>query len=494
MKKINNILIVCLLAFVATSCFKDNSSEGLNRLVPVEVNGFGTKYDVYTHRDVLNISPTVINESQFDFFWLAYNKNFNVNAGVVPKADTLSKTKDLSYEVMLNPGQYILVFNVQNKETKVTTKITSDLNVSTLNMKGWYFLKTEGGKTDFDFIHNEGRIDKWIEKYNGASIEGNAVKALYVSQMKPTPTSSDLYNTLFVISDKDARFYRIDNGKEAMNFENMFFSAPAVRKPQNIIQPMSAQNVVLINDGQMYGMVKGGRFSAPPVSVPAYKVSPVACVAALLLGFDELTKSFIISDGGNSWVSVPSTSSAMKNMNADIVWMAGYAGSRSAGMALIRKADRSGNLLKLNMNYGQMSSGSSPYMYDPLNPHVVSASHGLMSSDVIAGNYDNDYVYYAKGNNVYMTDIATMPEKLQITLPEGEAITCMQHVKYPDPPNTTLNVFVVASVTGDSYKVRYYNISSTGVLTPSATTKDVIGKGRIVSVIYMEQGIGSRIY
>jgi hypothetical protein len=491
MKKLD-ILLLSLFSLIAVSCFKDNSNEGNIQLVPVEVEGLQTKYDVYTHRDVLSISPTVQNESRFNFFWLAYNKNFNVNAGVVPKADTIGKAKNLSYEVMLNPGQYILVFNVQDKETMVTTKMTSDLNVSTLNMKGWYLLKTEAGKTDFDFIHSEGRIDKWIQKYNGSSIDGNAVKAIFVPQMKPAPTSNDLYNTLFVISDKDARFYRIDNGIEAMNFNTMFFTPPAVKKPQNIIQPIATQNVVLINDGQMYGMVKGGRFSNPPVST--YVISPVACAAAMVLGFDNATKSFVISDNGNSWVTISSTSSALKNTNTDIIWMAGYAGTRSAGMALTRNSDGSGNLLKLNLNYGQMSYGSTPYMYDPMNPHVVSSLHGIMHSNIIAGNYDNDYIYYALDNKVYMTDIATMPEKLQITLPAGETITCMQHVKYPDPPSTTLNVFVVASMSGDNYTVRFYNISSIGELTPSATQANITGKGKVSSVIYMEQGTGTRIY
>ncbi|WP_321332283.1 PKD-like family lipoprotein [uncultured Bacteroides sp.] len=491
MKKINGFLIG-LFSLLVVACFEDNSSEGVDGLVPVVVDGLETRYDVYTFEDVLSISPTVQNENRYNFYWLVYSTNFNVNEGVVPKADTLSYTKNLDYEVLLDPGQYILVFNAVDKETGVTKKITSDLYVSTLNMNGWYLLKTENDQTDFDFIYSGGRINNWIRFYNGKSMEGNAVKAIYVPQMKPAPTSSDLYNTLFVLSDEDAGIYRIDNGLQTMNFESMFFSAPVVKKPQNVLQPMATQSLVFINDGKMYGMTKGGRFSNPPVST--YKVSPMAVVAAMLLGFDENSKSMIISDNGNSFRSIPSNSSALTSTNADIVWMAGYAGSRSAGMALLKKTDGSGNLLKLNMNYGQMSSNSTPALYDPSNPHIVPASHGLMNADVIAGNYDNDYVYYAVGSQIYVTDIASLQERLQITLPVGETVTCMQHVKYPDPPSTNLNVFVVASVIGDQYKVRFYDISSIGGLTPSGTQSEITGNGRIASVIYMEQGTGTRIY
>jgi hypothetical protein len=279
-----------------------------------------------------------------------------------------------------------------------------------------------------------------------------------------------------------------------MNFDNMFFSTPAVRKPQNVLQPMATNYVVLINNNTMYGMTKGSRFSNPAVVVPAYKVSPVATLGASILGFNENTKSMIISSYGTSFSAMPASSAALLNTDADIVWMAGYAGTRSAGLALLKYANGTGNLLKLNfttMAFGG-TAGYAP-LYDASNPHLVAASHGLMSADVIGGNYDNDYLYYAKGNKVYQTDVVSLPENLQIELPAGETITCMQHVKYPDPPASTYDRFVVASSINGKYKVRFYEISSIGALTPAP---DIMleGEGRIANVIYVEQGVGTRVY
>jgi hypothetical protein len=490
MKKIK-LLIFCLLPLLLVSCFNDDSTTATNALGSVVVNGFDSEYNVYAYKDNLTISPTVNGESQYDYYWLAYSKNFDYE-GSVPQADTLAYTKDLQYKVELKPGQYILVFNVFDKKTTVTTKLTADLNVSTLNMKGWYLYKSNNDKADFDFIYDGGRIDNWINFYNGKSLEGNAIKSIYASSMKPTPISSKQYEALFAISEQDAGIFRVDDGEESMNASSMFFAKPDTWKPQNILQPMNASNLVLINDNKIYNMMKGGRFNSP--SVDDYSFSSKAAVGALLLGFDDNKKSFIVNDAGITSYAIKSTSSALLNTNANIIWMAGYCGSRSAGMALLKYSDGTGNLIKLNMNYMSMAYGSTPYLCDPSNPHSVSASHGLMKADVISGNYDNDFVYYAIGNKVYLTDVISLQEKLQITLPDNEQVSCMQHIKYPDPPSSKINVFAVASYNGNNYTVRYYDISSIGELTHSSTYKDITGTGKIKSIIYMEQGKGSKIW
>lgn len=493
MKKIH-ILLIGLLSVCTFSCFEDNSNYDLIDIPPVIVEGLETRYDVYTHRDVLSISPTVQDENRYDFYWLLYSANFNVNEGVVPPADTLSLSKKLEYEVMLNPGRYILVFNAVDKQTTVTTKITADVYVSTLNMKGWYLLKEYGDKTDFDFIHENGRTDNWISTYNGKSMDGKAIKAIHVPQMKSSPTSSDLYNTFLVISDKDAAFYRIDNGLQVMDFDHMFFTKPSVKKPQNAFQPMNNNAVVITNDYKMYGMTKGTFFANPAVPGPV-KVAPVAGVGSMIFGFDMGSKSVFLSQDGYSFPGIPSNAGELKNTDKEIIWMTGYPGARNVGLILLKQTDGSGRLVKLNTSYGNMAGYSSPFIMDQ---KTIAASHGLMNADLIAGNYDNDYLYYAKANQVYLTDLASFPEVLQVTLPIGETITSMQHVIYPQRVTAsvvpTLSEFVVTSYSNGHYKVWFYEISSTGELRPTQNGPAFEGEGRIVNVNYVEQGNGIRIF
>jgi hypothetical protein len=305
-----------------------------------------------------------------------------------------------------------------------------------------------------------------------------------------TLTSTDVFNALTVISDKDAGIYRIDNGVKVWDFDNMFFKKPAVRNLQNIFQPMASNYLGLINDNKAYSLVKGALFTDMSGN---YKCSAVVGVAAMPIGFDENSKSVIFYDGVN-FDPVGSNGSALKNMNAELVWTNGYAGIRSVAMMLFRMPDGRGELVKLNGLYGYLAGYSSPLI---MAWDTLPATHGLMSASVIAGDYDADYIFYAKDNSIYVTDLATVREGLQVTLPAGEMITCIQHIKYPQPTSTTVptttDCLAVASYSNGHYKIWLYKISSTGTIQ-ALSQPNYEGVGRVANITYMEQGSGSRVF
>lgn len=492
MKKLYTILIIGLLSILAYSCTKSKANEFKPDLPPAVVTGYQTTYTVYTHKDTLSIAPTVPDERLYDFYWTVFSNNYTVGSGVVPRGDTLSRSKNLKYEVLLNPGKYTLVFNVKNRNTGVTQMITSDLSVSTLTMSGWYMLKDDGAKTDFDFIYPAGRINNWIANFNGGkSLNGKSIKAVFSSSFKKGLTSTDLFSVFTVVSDQDAAIYRIDNGKLVMGFDDMFFTKPATRKPQNVIQPVADNFINLINDGKVYTMVKGSLFADPPAS--NYKMSPVAAVGSLVLTFDDVSKSMVFLDGANFSV-LGSNGNDLKNMNASVVWIGGYPGLRNAATILFRKNTGEGSLVKLNAAYGFMAGYSSPLI---TGTKTVPQAHGLMSADVIGGNYDSDYIYYSKGNNIYMTDFASLQENLQVSLPVGETVTSIQHIKYPHPAAAgavvTTDYLAIASYVNGNYKVWLHKISSTGTIQ-ALPKPNFEGQGRVSCVNYLEQGTGNRTY
>lgn len=488
MKKLY-ILAAGLFALLA-ACNKDKSTFADHPLPEVVVSGLQPNYTVYTFRDFLRIDPVVQDESKFDYYWTLFSANFAPDQGLV-KPDTLAKTKKLDYEVKQNPGPYILVFNVREKKTGVTKLITTPVNISTLNMSGWYLLKDNAGKTDMDFIYPEGRINNWIAYYNGQSLEGNFMQATFSSAMKAsTAATAAQYNALVVLSEKDAGIYRVDNGKMVMNFDNMFYSKPAVRKPQGVFQPINTGILGLINDGKAYNMTKGGLFTTMPPS--SYQnLSPITASVAMTLAYDQTKKSIVFIDNGN-FPNIPAYfGDTLTNTKANLAWMAGYTGSRSIAMMLFRNPKDTGYLYKVDAHFPQLN-GSNKAVYmakDTLKPE-----HGLMKASVIGGNYDADYIYYAVGNNVYITDVVTTTERLQLTFPAGEAVTCIQHVKYPQPTASstfTTDYLAIATYSNGRYKVYLHKISSTGTIQPIATP-NFEGEGRVSSVIYMELGNGSR--
>lgn len=490
------ILIIGLFTLLTVSCIKEGGNEFKPDLPAPSLKGFEKAYSAFTHKDILSISPAVENEGQCDFSWTVVSTNFLVSSGVVPAGDTISRTKDLSYEVLLNPGQYILALRIKNKQTGVTQISTSTLSVSTLTMGGWYLLKDDGGKTDFDFVYPNGRIDNWMANFNGGrNLPGKAIKSIFSGSFKIGLKSTELYSVFVVISDQDAAICRIDNGKIVMGFDDMFFTKPAVKKPQNVLQPQADNLIHLINDGKVYTLSKGSYFSAPPLS--SYKMSPIAAVASMDMTFDDNSKSMVWVDGAN-YVALPGTAGALKNINADVLWMGAYPGQRNAALILFRKSAGEGLLFKLNTQFGSMTGstfpGTPPLIQDS---KTVSAAHGLRSADAIGGNYDSDYIYYAKGNKIYMTDFASLPENLQVTLPEGEVVTAIQHIKYPQPAAAgivaTTDYLAIASYAAGKYKVWLHTISSTGTIQTLAQPT-FEGQGRVTCVNYVEQGKGNRTY
>ncbi|MEJ2882477.1 PKD-like family lipoprotein [Pedobacter sp. GR22-6] len=488
------IAVLALFTLLSSACIKEGGNEFIPDLPAPQVTGFEKSYSAFTFRDALVISPEVERASQYDFAWTIVSNNYIVGSGVIPLGDTIARTKDLNYEIKLNPGQYLLALRIKNKQSGVTKIIPSTLNVSTLTMGGWYLLKDDGTKTDFDFIYPSGRIDNWIANFNGKGLQGKAIKSVYAGSFKKGLQSTDLYGAFAVISDQDAAILRIDNGKMVMSFEDMFFTKPAVKRPQNVLQPQADNNIHLINDGKVYTLSKGAFFSDPPAST--YKMASVAAVGSLGMAFDDNSKSMVWLDGAN-YVALPASAGLLKNMNASVVWIGGYPGLRNAGLALFRKAAGEGLLVKMSLVYGSMTGstfpGTPPLIADSKS---VPTSHGLMSADAIGGNYDSDYIYYAKGNKIYVTDFASLPESLQVSLPAGETVTCIQHIKYPVPAAgvaQTVDYLAIASYAGGKYKVWLHPISSTGTISTLAQPT-FQGDGKVACVNYVDQGRGNKTY
>ena len=492
MKRLLYILTIGIITLCNSSCIKSKGDDFIPDLPIASISGLEKTYTTYTRRDVLTINPTVKDEQLYDFSWRIYSTTFVVNSGVIPKGDLIASTKNLNYTVLLNPGPYALTFNVTNKATGITQIFTTVVNVSTLTMNGWYLLKDDGTKTDFDFIYPTGRIDNWMAFHNdGKSLKGKSIKSIFAGSFKMSPASTEVFGSFVVISDQDAGIYRIDNGKQMLNADNMFFTKPTVFKPQNILQPQADNMLRLINEGKVYTMNKGALFSNPPVS--AYTMSPIAGVAGTDVMFDLNTKSVVTVDGVN-FVMVNSLATTLKNMDAEPIWIGGYPGLRSVVLELFRRANGEGYLVKLLGTYGPLAGYSNPFT----SGIVVPQTHGLMSADVIGGNYDSDYIYYAKGNRVYITDIVSLTESLQVTLDAAEQVTAIQHIKFPVPNSGVINTTDYLSIASYSaatgkYKVYLHRLSSTGTIQPLAQP-NFEGIGKVTCVNYIENGIGNKTY
>jgi hypothetical protein len=491
MKKIHLIYAI-LLPVLVFSCYEDKGNYDYKELDPVMIEGLDEVYSVYTYQDVLDIRPTVSNDERYDYCWQLYPTTFNVNLRQVPRPDTLALTRELNYEVLLNPGEYILVFNARDKTTGYTEMKTVTLKVSTRNMTGWYLLKDHDGKTDFDFIYPDGRFDNWIARLNqGKQLEGNAVKALFVREFKETITSENL-NTFVVLAERDAAIIRIDHGTIVRDYDQMFFAPPADRNLQNAVLDVAENNVYVINDGKVYFMTKAAGLFQDPVdpSTGNYHMAPFGALGMSPLFFYDVNSTTIVTYNGSAYT--PSSNDIVRNMNADLLWMEGYNNTKWYTYALFKHRE-SGEMqfvkFKNNDYYGNISTISSM----PVPP-----ASNLIDADKVTGNYDYEILYYAKGNKIYRSNVDVPPmlesDKV-ITLPEGEVVTCMQHMKKPIPQSSTVisvDKLAVASHANGRYKVWLFDLQSGDIVPLSQPTFE--GEGRVTCINYVQPEGGIRIF
>jgi hypothetical protein len=302
-------------------------------------------------------------------------------------------------------------------------------------------------------------------------------------------------------SKNDAALYRVDNGAMLLNFDNMFFSKPAVRKPQGLSHPSAGNQVNFINDGKAYNLVKGTLFANMPATANGINytgISGLTASASLDMVWDPARKTvFCLNGGAYSELTVNATSLAgkLKNVNGNLQWMTGYTGNRSVGLLLFRNPQDTGYLYKIDGTFGPLGLGSGKLV---LNADTLKPQHGLMNASVIGGNYFIDLIYYAKGDKICMTDVASASETELFQLPAGETVTSIQHIVYPqmvyNPAiSPTISYIAIATYKAGRYKVYLHTISGTGTIS-AVTQPSFEGEGRVANVIYMEQGNGSRSF
>jgi hypothetical protein len=248
-------------------------------------------------------------------------------------------------------------------------------------------------------------------------------------------------------------------------------------------------------------MTKGTLFANLPLTyngISYNNLSPLTADVALDLGWDPVRKSIFCYNGQYyTELTVNSTNGAgkLKNVNGNLQWITGYTGGRSVALMLFRNPQDTGYLYKINATYGPLAFASGTLI---MNADTLKPQHGLMNASVIGGNYDVDLIYYAVGSTIYMADVATMTENLQFTLPPGETVTAIQHVKFPEPvgspvPTSTLSYIAIATYNAGRYKVFLHPISGTGTIS-AVPQPSFEGDGRITTMIYMEKGAGTRVF
>lgn len=491
--------LLLYIAFIFLGLFTacvDNSDDVYGE--PLEIRVENIDKDIRVNiGSPLTISPQIYPENRnYECFWGVANLNNPYSI-----IDTLSYERDLNYVVDLNTGSYTLRFCAKDKETGIFSYTEYNLTVETDMSTGWWVLKNGENGTDVDIFTDEKKIGDVLYSYNGKVLTGQPVDLAYTTNYFVFDASTDTdvnHSVVFLGSEEDLAVVDLFTGEILLAYEDLFYELPAQRKIQAVFK--GASDVHLIADGSLYTMpisrytphyrqfiIKhGGDYELSPYRVASGWSNPML--------FDEKNGSFCIVDRGAAELvyGKPEASPSHSNLNMELLYMGGRTTSTSGGengYALLKvKGEEKYKLAYIDAtrSTSDLTSSAADRHCIILNIKDLPNTLGLLKSDIIAQNQDNDIMYFVKDNQVYSCHLETFEERLQTTdLSSEETITYMEYSKFMQPYNDTSQWFdylMIGTKKSDGYKLYFHPIQA-GILQPAVKVFE--GKGEVKRAIYI---------
>lgn len=488
-------IALLLLAGVFTSCVDDSDDVFGERL---EIAVGNIEKDIRINiGETLTINPSISPEDrEYDCFWGLANKNNTYSV-----IDTISRERNLNYKVDVGTGTYTLRFCAKDRETGIFSYTEYNLSVETEMSTGWWVLKNGANGTDVDLFTPEKRIADIVYNNIGRGLKGEAVDLAYAPNyfiFDPATDSDINYKTVFLTSEEDLAVVDYFTGKVLRQYEDMFLDMPAQRKIQGIFK--GSNDVHLIADGSVYTLptvsyrpyyrqfiIKHtGNYSLSPYRVASGWTCPML--------FDEASSSFCIVDRGSSELlyGKENATPAHRNLDMDLIYMGGRTTSTSGGeegyAILKKKGAEEYTLAHIDATKGSydLTASAADRHCIVLKTSKMENTMGVLSADFRAQSQDNDIIYYAKDNKVYLCNLETMEEREQTaSFAAGETITYMEFAKFMQPYNDTSKWFsylVIGTKTGDNYKLYLHPVQG-GNIQPAITTYE--GTGEVKRAIYI---------
>lgn len=412
-KHISGVILLFIMGLLC-SCVDDPGNydyQDIKEMYSIEISGlqdttFVILSDVTLVPEVVGLNDNV----EYEFTWYAYPNGI---VGI-PKRDTLSRERNLSFTMTYPSGvNYVLVYEIRDKATGYCVSEKINIKGESEFAAGWFVLKDDNEETDIDFISPEGKMNSDILfKATGEKMKGKAVKMIYqkgryyhqVENEDGTLTTKSNLKAFHILSSKDARVVNPEDMSVYKKYEDMFYQAPAVPNPQNVL--ILSYDVFLVDNGfvrNIVGMSSNiGKYSYQKLGDADLDANVLGAISggSTLLAFSHATKSFLyLPFSGTSFQYFSEQEDGLfvspTQMNADLLQL------------IVRKEPDSGG----GSGWALMKSIEGPQEYyladlsflGPKCPFAdfdtIAPTREFLNADVYGNHFLNSF-YFAKGNQL----------------------------------------------------------------------------------------------
>ena len=500
MKKL--LLILSLVLAFFTSCFEDEGNYNYKKVGDITIEGIDKSYLKYSYvGDLLEIAPNIeSNYTNLDYAWYIWDEA-SASIGKKKKKEMIliSSEKNLSYEVDLLPKVYSLMLKVTDRTTGYSSSYVANLEVSTKFQRGFYILKenTEGNSdVDLLFSDEEPLIADVLKTMGQEPVLGSplALNIVYKNgYIIPGTNNTGECNSL-CISTKSKRiaFYNTNDFTKVHDNSDVVYRGLGENE-----EPYTAFTCWLSN---FFISNRGATISYTAEMMPS---SGIFGTNSGNGGSPHVAMVKYDAMGGGTWMAMFWNQQKQLIDYADPMWMAHSVGDYdngeypTEGMECVMCGASLSNHPYLCYFLLKDTQGRK-YLYEAnaitmsTNERVeLDASSKVANATCYATNvFTANYLYYIYDNQLYAYNLADKVDADQpMTLsgiPAGEQIT---HLSYQwlqcaadEEEGYNFVNLVVATQTGDTYKVYMYDIVGG---EPRNLVRTIEGKGKFCAMRYV---------
>lgn len=501
----------------ASSCAKDKSNYTYSTEEYIEIKGIEDKYTAIAFQDTVKIEPQVSSnkEGELEYSWGIYETNVQ---GRTAPVDTINHTKNLKYAVKEDAKDWVLVFLAKNKKTGYTQYKTTTLTVATAFTRGWYVLKDDGTNSDLDLFLTpqnatvNGKVTNALSAANGYKLQGKASNFSFTSSYKSNVLNPATYantRTLLITTEKDVQAVGVNNLKTLRDKSTIFLGGDQIIEPP-IGGFLGNSALYLINKGQLYNIysnsINKGQFgskvrfddnnssySLSPFFVSFSNVDPIlfdnsnSSFVTLVNGSGSTLTTYANVDGNGIPTSKNNQTALYLGFKSTVYLPAPDYYYKRQGYAILR--DKTDPTVK-SLCFLEADKTKLTVKSETLSPSSLLYNATLFT----LLTEDENLLYFVNNNSVYSRNLNNGFEQLQYTVPGGEEVTFIKHLKYAvsSEPDYNFNFFIIGSKSGSTYKVRMFQKSSGNLA--AAPTQTLEGTGSPKSILYISPRVSDSSY
>lgn len=469
---INQPFALLLLVVVLTGCYKDKGNydyKDINK-VSIEADVTGTVSVLLQDTLAINttITETMPSAAGYEYEWVLYQ-----NIAAPTTRSTLATTKNLKAQITQTPGGYRLDYFVKDKASGISYMKTFTINIVGKFNEGWLVLEEEGGACDLSMIAPNDVI------FRGIYSTANKKELLPGGSHRVTVVRDRLgVQKVYVLSPNEfTQPYFVDFLKVG-SFNDQFWGAPSVKKPQEYFIEGSS-NEVMLNNGYPFGM---NTFVPAPYKLGlqppgTWDLEPYSIFTTIsgFVFYDKLSQRFYKFNLIDMVPFAAPPSTAVFNVN-------------NVGKKMLFVGAGTGDLYKcLFKNNNDDSVFAFTLNPSLTNPAVDTAfipaanAPGLVTAKNFVSSKLLPHIYYVSGNKLYLLDIPARMARVVYTFPAGTAVSSMKlHINLKTTSDVYQNKQIaVAANEGSTGKVYLFTIEATGDFTGNTYRKVYSGFGKV---------------